>query len=95
MRFTAIFKEIDKKLPVVFNSSEKGFNVIFDGIQTATAKPDAEYYEGEYEVTPKVDAQTLATKQKLMQEDVTIKEIPFFNVGNTAGGSTVYIGREI
>lgn len=52
-------------------------------------------YEGEYEVTPKVSEQTLPTAQKLMSDDVTIKSIPFFNVGNTSGGSTVYIGNEV
>lgn len=56
---------------------------------------DAIPYEGDYEVTPKVDAQTMPTKGKLMEEDVTIKSIPFFDVSNTSGGSTVYIGNEV
>lgn len=48
-------------------------------------------YEGEYEVTPSVTAQTLPTKDKLMSDDLTIKAIPVYNVGNTSGGSTFYI----
>ena len=52
-------------------------------------------YEGDYIVTPKVSAQILETKQKVMTDDLTIMEIPFFNVSNTSGGSTVYIGKEI
>ena len=51
-----------------------------------------EEFEGDYEVTPKVEAQTLQTRNKLMKADVSIKEIPFFDVSNTSGGSTVYIG---
>lgn len=76
MRFTAVFKEIDRKLPVVFNSAENRFSAVFDGIQTATAKADAEYYEGEYEVTPKTTEQSLHTSGKLLSADVIIKAIP-------------------
>lgn len=52
-------------------------------------------YEGEYEVTPKVTEQTLPTAQKLLEEDVHIKEIPYFEVSNNSGGNTVYIGSEV
>lgn len=52
-------------------------------------------YEGEYEVTPRVDSQELKTKHKYMTDDVTVLAIPFFEVGNPSGGSTVYIGGEI
>lgn len=52
-------------------------------------------YTGAYEVTPKVTEQSLKTKDKHMTDDVTIKSIPFFNVSNTSGGSTAYIGSEV
>lgn len=52
----------------------------------------AEYYEGSYNVIPDLTVQRLATAEKLMRSDVTVQEIPYFDVGNTAGGSTVYIG---
>lgn len=52
-------------------------------------------YTGDYEVTPKVSAQTMNTKDKHMTQDVTIKAIPYFDVSNLAGGSTVYIGSEV
>lgn len=55
----------------------------------------AQKYEGEYEVTPTVNGQTLETKQKLMTDDVTIHAIPFFEVGNNSGGNTVYIANEL
>ena len=52
-------------------------------------------YEGDYEVTPKVDGQELKTKHKYMTDDVTVHAIPFFEVSNTSGGNTVYIANEI
>ena len=52
-------------------------------------------YTDSYEVTPKTTEQVLQTKDKHLTDDVTIKSIPFFEVSNTAGGSTVYIGSEV
>lgn len=51
-----------------------------------------DYYTGSYNVIPDLVAQRLATAEKCMKSDVTIQQIPFFDVSNTAGGSTVYIG---
>lgn len=52
-------------------------------------------YEGDYEVTPKVEGQELKTMHKYMTQDVTVHAIPFFEVSNTSGGNTVYIANEI
>lgn len=54
-----------------------------------------EEYKGSYEVTPKVEAQIMPTKYKLLIEDMTIKAIPIFKVSNTTGGNTVFIGNEV
>ena len=54
-----------------------------------------EPYEGPYDVTPKVTAQTLKTAQKLMREDVSVRAIPYFDVSNPAGGNTIYIAKEV
>ena len=54
-----------------------------------------EPYEGPYEVTPKVTAQTLPTAKKLMREDVSVRAIPYFGVSNPAGGNTIYIANEV
>lgn len=54
-----------------------------------------ESYTGDYEVIPQKESQVLKTKDKLMSDDVTIKEIPFFEVSNLAGGTTCYIGKEV
>ena len=67
-------------------------------IEIAKSLPDSEageYYTGEYEVTPKVKMQTLGTKEKVMKNDVTIKEIPYAEVTNLANGKTVTIGSEV
>lgn len=52
-------------------------------------------YAGPYDVTPKIEAQTLETARKYMTDDVNIKAIPFFETSNTAGGQTFYIGTEV
>ena len=83
-------------------------NAIGDAIRAKTGKSDkltldqmpseiagiltAEPYEGEYIITPTVDGQTMATKNKLMTNDVTIEAIPYAEVTNNSGGTTVSIG---
>lgn len=54
---------------------------------------DAEPYEGEYIIKPTVDDQMLETKNKLMEDDVTVLAIPYFETSNIANGLTVYIGE--
>jgi hypothetical protein len=49
-------------------------------------------YEGPYVVTPRVEAQSLATKDRLMYEDVTVAAIPEYLTSNSAGGYTCNIG---
>lgn len=51
-------------------------------------------YTGSYIITPKVDAQTMATRNKLMQDNVTIKAIPYYETDNSLG-TTIYIGSEL
>lgn len=53
---------------------------------------NAEEYKGSYEVTPRLEEQTLPTALKVMRNDVKIKEIPYAEVSNTSGGTTVIIG---
>lgn len=49
-------------------------------------------YIGEYEVSPKFEAQTLQTKKLAMRDDVKIKEIVITKTSNIGGGKTVIIG---
>lgn len=55
---------------------------------------DVPVYSGAYSVDPRVAEQVLQTKGKMMQENLIVEKIPYFDVGNTSGGSTVYIGGE-
>lgn len=56
---------------------------------------DLPKYDGTYSVTPSTDdTLTLATAQKYMDADVTVKKIPYYETENTSGGMTVYIGSD-
>ena len=50
-----------------------------------------EDYTGPYEVTPKVESQSLSTADKHMAHDVTIEPIPYYEVSNQ-NGKTIIIG---
>ena len=64
-------------------------------LQQVTSGTHIEHYQGPYEATPKTTAQVLETNKKFMDNDVTIKKIPFYEVGNNHGGTTITIGKEI
>lgn len=51
-----------------------------------------EPYTGSYIVTPTFETQRLATKNKLLQDDVTVDPIAVARVENPAGGKTIFIG---
>lgn len=54
-----------------------------------------ETYRGDYIVEPDFTEQVLATKNKMLVEDVTVNAIEVQRVSNTSGGKTVYIGGVI
>lgn len=62
-------------------------NVLAGGTDGTT-----DVYVGDYEVTPKVEAQTLSTANKILTKDVIVNKIPYAEVTNTAKGKTVTIG---
>lgn len=49
-------------------------------------------YEGPYTLDPDFNGVTLPTKNKTMGADVTVNPIAVARVGNSAGGTTIYIG---
>lgn len=51
-------------------------------------------YSGPYDITPLFSVQTLPTAKRLMQQDVTIRKIPQYEVSNDSGGYTLIIGDE-
>lgn len=83
------------RLEVQFSESNIRLDAKFANYQEVTVHKDADPYTGAYEVTPDIEAQTVPTAQKFMTEDMRIKAIPFYDVSNTSGGSTVYIGKEL
>ena len=53
-------------------------------------------YNGAYSVTPSAaGAQTMRTAGKLMDADITVQKIPYFETSNTSDGVTVIIGSEV
>lgn len=55
----------------------------------------AQTYDGDYTVTPRANVeQVLETNGKLMADDVTVFEIPYFETSNLSG-TTVYIANEV
>ena len=75
-----------------FNSRENNFKTRFGSTTYAAVK----VYTGEYIITPKADTSVvLETKNKIMLYDLTVKEIPYYQVTNPADGETVYIGSEV
>ena len=81
------------RFDVRFNLLSKQIPVYFDEIKIVTIKGDAEFYEGEYEATPKVEKIVIETAQKTMKSDFTINAIPYAEVTNTANGLTVTIAE--
>lgn len=76
----------------------RGVNQMIGIIQDVIIVPvyeDVPEYQGAYRVTPKIVEQKMETSGKFLRDDVTVESIPFFNVGNSSGGSTVYIGNEV
>lgn len=82
-------------MKVQFQDNSIGFDVSFDSLQTVTGTGEVETYTGAYEITPRVDAQTLPTAQKFLTDDMKVNGIPYFVTSNTSEGETAYIGTEV
>lgn len=55
-----------------------------------------DFFDGDYDVTPKAYEQTiLETKGLCMKDNVVILEVPYFETSNLQNGYTVYIGSEV
>lgn len=61
---------------------------------TGTTVVGAPEYSGPYDITPLFSAQVLPTAKRLMQQDLTIKKIPQYEVANDSSGYTLIIGEE-
>ena len=83
------------KINVEFSKTNSNLDARLGAIQIVTEFVGGEHYEGNYDITPKVEKQTMPTKKKVMLDDVTIHAIPFYEVSNHTGGNTIYIAGEI
>ena len=84
------FSDGDLTLDVAFDGGED-FPVDFGEVQTIVSE-DVPVYDGAYGVTPSLEEQTLETAGLMMEENITIEEIPIYVVSNNSGGNTVIIG---
>ena len=79
---------------VSFKEQNQAFSTSFSNTQVILDVQD-KVYEGDYEITPKVESQIMKTQGLMMKDDVSIKSIPCFKVSNEYGGETVWIGEKI
>ena len=64
-------------------------------VEEAIEVVGGEHYEGEYIITPSpTDNIVLATENKVMDDDVTVIKIPYYETSNITG-KTVYIASEV
>lgn len=55
---------------------------------------DREEYTGDTTITPRIrEAQILDTAGKVVNDDITVEQVPIYAVTNPAGGVTYYIGE--
>lgn len=58
---------------------------------------DSEYpdYDGQTTVIPRADTSTvLETQNKVVRDNITVTEVPYWETSNDSGGLTVYIATE-
>ncbi len=67
------FSENEKTIPVGFTENRSTMEADFGEIQTVG---DGKKYQGQYEVTPAAEPQTLPTAHKIMAADVIVNAIP-------------------
>lgn len=58
-------------------------------------KGTRDVYYGDYVVVPKTKEQVLYTTDKVLTDDILVKEIPIWETSNTSGGKTVYIADNV
>ena len=83
------------KAPLSFSNTDCEFTLGFSEKIQVTEGGEYPFYDGEYVVTPSSDEQVLKTAKKSLNEDIKVKKIPYFEVSNNAGGTTVTIGNEV
>ena len=62
------------------------------GFHVSVREVGGEPYDGPYTVTPDFETQELATKDRLLKDNVTVDPIVVARVENPSGGKTIFIG---
>lgn len=81
----------EQEIFIIPEETEQLVEVIPELLSSSEAYP---IYEGTYVVIPQTSEQTLETRDKRMQDNVTVREVPYFEVSNEKG-LTVYIAQNI
>lgn len=94
MKLQVDFRECDQPMQGVFVGEESSLHVGFDHAYVISNEEQVEKYTGPYRITPRIHEQSFETAQKMMEQDLTVLEIPYAPVANDSGGVTVTIGGE-
>ena len=90
VEFNATFEITSKEFNADFLENNREFSAEFGTVQKIHDRMPE--YDGSYEITPLAyEAQTLETENKTMTADLTVLEIPIFEVSNEYG-TTINIG---
>lgn len=82
------YEEKEKLIP---DNIRKDITIL--GVEGAYESQKYETYDGKYNVTPKTQEQTLETENKLMEKNIKIEKIPYYEVSNPEGGTTFIIAE--
>lgn len=89
------------ELKVSANTMEYDLGILVPGhidltITNAVEMCNGEHYIGETIVTPKKEHETvLETAGFIVDNDITVKKIPYWETSNVSGGVTAYIANEV
>lgn len=95
MNFVVKFENLNKPIKADFAMQRTVFQTDFESASKIVIVDTTEHYKGNYEVTPKTIQQVMQTRNLIMDNDVIIYKIPYFETGNNSGGNIVYIGSEV
>lgn len=95
LNFVVKFENLNKPIKADFAMQRTVFQTDFESASKIVIVDTTEHYKGNYEVTPKTIQQVMQTRNLIMDNDVIINKIPYFETGNNFGGNTVYIGSEV
>lgn len=93
LKITVEFQDNEKEIPISF-SEDESVDISFENAYEISPSKPIESYTGPYQITPRTYEQSFDTTQKKMNQNLTIREIPYAPVTNSSGGITVTIGGE-